>query len=75
MIKEKFQKFLEEPFIEDKLPIHAIFWQVNGRTQMYEKDQLLYSRIYMTGEYPCSIFYKPISQCINLATTPKKNKN
>ena len=71
MSKEKFQKFLEEPFVEEKLPIHSIFWSVHERT----KKDLLYSRTYMTGEYPCSIFYKPISQCINLAITPKKNKN
>ena len=75
MSKEKFQKFLEEPFVEDKLPIHSIFWSVNERANKGKKDLLLYSRTYMTGEYPCFIFYKPISQCIDLTVTPKKNKN
>jgi len=70
MLKDQFQQFLEAPFVQDKLPIHANFWKVTSLRPGIKVK----STVHTTHHYPISTFYKPISQCINLATTPPKNK-
>lgn len=72
MNKKEFQDFLSKPLVKQSLPIHATFWEITERDQEALQGEDVIAARYITNNHNCSIFYKSISQCIDLIAIPQK---
>jgi len=64
---EKLNGLLLDLQVSKKVPLHMQLWTVKEDSKYLDDNgELVFSTFHQSQHYHCSVFYKPLTQCIDL---------